>query len=63
VSQTLLGQAAEAGHAGLAKMLLEKGVDVEAKDGLGYTPLCWARMAGNAEAVKLLLKRGARAQL
>jgi hypothetical protein len=38
------------------KLLLEKGTDVESKDGVGQTPLLWAR---NEAIMKLLLEKGA----
>jgi len=39
--------------------LLSSKADVNAKDNNGETPLQWAAMGGNKEAVKMLLKGGA----
>lgn len=39
--------------------LLAAGVDIEACDEHGWTPLCWAAGAGDAAIVQLLLDRGA----
>jgi ankyrin repeat protein len=40
-------------------LLLEKGADVKAHDGLGQTPLYAAAERGKADMVKLLLDKGA----
>src|SRR5206468_3499338 len=43
------------------KLLVERGADVNARAATGITPLMVAaRYNGNAEVVRLLLKRGAR---
>ena len=42
-----------------AELLLEKGSDVNVKDGAGRTPLMLAVRAGNTEGVKLLIAKGA----
>lgn len=42
-------------HAGLIPLLLEKGADIEARDGSGMTPLHHAVSARNIESVKKLL--------
>ena len=40
--------------------MLEKGADVESKDGWrGQTPLSWAAEKGHEEVVKLLPEKGA----
>ncbi|KAK7409434.1 hypothetical protein QQX98_008395 [Neonectria punicea] len=52
-------RAAESGHEGIVKLLLEKGANVEAKDDYGWTPLLWAAENGHEGIVKLLLEKGA----
>jgi ankyrin repeat protein len=42
-----------------ARLLLEKGADVESRDNEGRTPLGWAAEKGHEVVVKLLLERGA----
>lgn len=56
---TLLHLAAWWGQADVAKLLLEKGADKEAKDGGGNTPLLWAARWGQRDVVELLLTHGA----
>jgi ankyrin repeat protein len=46
-------------HIELAKLLLERGADVKAKDNDGYTPLHLASISNYIELAKLLLDRGA----
>src|SRR5262249_34074755 len=41
------------------RLLLEKGAEVNAKDGAGETALMFACTSGNADAVRLLIERGA----
>ena len=43
----------------ISEYLIEKGADVNAKDGFQMTCLIWAASNGNIEMVKLLLKKGA----
>jgi ankyrin repeat protein len=43
------------GHEAVARLLLDKGSDLEAKDKYGRTPLSWAAANGH-EAVARLLK-------
>ena len=43
----------------VAKMLINKGSDVNAKNNLGYTPLHIAALNGSSEIIKLLLENGA----
>lgn len=43
----------------VASYLIEKGANVNAKDGFGMTSLMWASYNGNVELVKLLLEKGA----
>jgi hypothetical protein len=55
--------AAQYGHERLVQLLLDNGVDIEAKDtsgdGMGDTPLHRASRNGHEKVVALLLKRGA----
>ncbi|KAI5803631.1 hypothetical protein DFH27DRAFT_53933 [Peziza echinospora] len=59
--QTPLSWAAEKGQEGVVKLLLEHGVDVEARDMGAYeqSPLSWAAGNGREGVVKLLLEHGA----
>jgi len=41
------------------QLLLDRGAEVDAKDGGGWTPLSWAAMGGHEAVVRLLLDRGA----
>lgn len=41
------------------KFLINMGVDVDARDDVGMTPLMWAAYYGNVEIAKLLLDNGA----
>jgi ankyrin repeat protein len=43
----------------IATYLIDKGADVNVKDGFKMTCLMWAANNGNVELVKLLLKKGA----
>ena len=48
------------GHVSIANLLLDKGLDLEARDSnWGYTPLSWAAENGCEAVVKLLLDKGA----
>ena len=51
--------AAQAGGAALLEYLLQAGARVGAGDALARTPLHYAILFDNAEAAKLLLRRGA----
>jgi len=52
-------QAAADGDIEQVKMLMSKGVDVNAKDKKEKTPLCYAAEAGEMEVVQLLVEAGA----
>jgi len=52
-------EAATNGHTETVQTLLEAGVDVDAKDEGGMTPLMWAAVGGHATTVKVLLTAGA----
>jgi ankyrin repeat protein len=43
----------------MARVILEKGAKVNAKDWLGWTPLMYASYNGRTDLAKLLLKKGA----
>ncbi|KAL6808800.1 hypothetical protein V8C40DRAFT_259353 [Trichoderma camerunense] len=48
------------GHRAIAKLLIEKGADIEAKDDdKGRTPLIWAAKNGHEALIKLLVEKGA----
>ena len=55
-----LGAAAEQGELEIARLLLDRGADVNMADGWCISPLTAAAEHGNTEIVKLLVKRGAR---
>ena len=52
-------QAVKRGDIARARILLEKGSDVNTKLQDGSTPLMWAALPGRPDLVKLLLKNGA----
>jgi ankyrin repeat protein len=54
-----LSFAAISGYKVEVKRFLDAGVDVNATDGLGWTPLIYAAQKGHAGVVELLLERGA----
>ncbi|MCJ7663890.1 MAG: ankyrin repeat domain-containing protein, partial [Desulfobacterales bacterium] len=56
---TALISAAMNGLTDVAKVLLDKGADVNIKDNYGGTALEYAALFGNADIVKLLLEKGA----
>ena len=53
--------AAWKGHAGVVKLLIEKGSRVDIEDGNGRQPLHWAVMNGGMEVPRLLIAAGAKA--
>ena len=57
---TALHDAALGGHTAAAALLLEKGAEIDARDGArGATPLFLAASWGRREMVEFLLERGA----
>ena len=44
---------------GVAALLLDRGVDIDARCGIGATPVTWAAYASTLESVKLFVERGA----
>ena len=48
------------GHTEIAKILIENGADVNAKNNIGETALMWASEREYAEIVKLLKNAGAK---
>lgn len=57
---TPLAWACSSGNVAIAKLLLAKGAEVDARNSMGGTPLMGAAMAGNPELVKLLIAKGAK---
>ncbi len=56
---TPLHEAAAMGHLEVARLLLERGADVNAKNKHGFTPLHFAAGIGHTDVAKLLLEHGA----
>lgn len=56
---TPLHLSARHGGAGVSRVLIEKGADVNPVDKARETPLHWAAERGHAEVVRLLLEKGA----
>ena len=54
-----LSWAVRNGHEAIARLLLEKGANLESKDIKGYTPLSIAAFKGHEAIVRLLLEKGA----
>ncbi len=44
---------------GVAALLLDRGVDINARCGIGATPVTWAAFTSTLESVKLFVERGA----
>ncbi len=57
--QTALHKAAWAGNAAIARMLIERGAEVDARDVNGQTPLSLAARWGNGAVGRLLIAQGA----
>jgi len=57
--RTTLHLAAMKGYLPIVQMLLEKGMDINARDNYGWTPLHLAAERGQQAVVKALLERGA----
>jgi ankyrin repeat protein len=59
--RTALGLAVQAGHGEAARLLLDRGADVNGKTSnlVGGTPLMMAAMRGDGDMVRLLIERGA----
>ena len=62
LSMTPLLLACSGGHAAIARALLEKGADVEARGQLGSAPLHWAAEHAHLDTVRLLLDKGAQVE-
>jgi ankyrin repeat protein len=58
-NNSVLITAAKSGDTNIVQGLLNKGVDVNAKDSNGNTVLMWAAWYGRTNIVKLLLDNGA----
>ena len=56
---TPLHYAAENGHVEIARLLLQNGADVNAKNNYGSTPLHWAAEQDNVDILHLLVENGA----
>ncbi len=59
---TALSVASEEGHAGVVKVLIDHGADLEAAERNGYTPLTRALWRGHKEVMALLQRSGAKCQ-
>lgn len=44
---------------GVARLLLDRGVDIDTRCGIGATPVTWAAFTSTLESVKLFVERGA----
>jgi len=58
-STTALHHAAGHGMVALARVLLDRSADPNARDSTGATPLHWAAAMGHASLAKLLIEKGA----
>lgn len=58
--KTLLHLAAELGKIETIELLLEKHADIEAKDVLGFTPLCHAVKNNHQDILRVLINEGAK---
>ncbi len=59
-TRTPLAAASLSDHAGIVRLLLEKGAPVNAKGSTGDTALHWAAQNGNFEIAEMLVKAGAK---
>ena len=57
--RTALHWAAAQALIGIVELLLDRGADINARDGAGFTPLFWAAEDGNVNTVAFLLDKGA----
>lgn len=60
---SVLHKAAEGGEAGIVKLLLSKGADINRKRKDGWTPLHIAAHEGHFDAVKTLVEKGAKVSM
>eukprot|EP00919_Chromeraceae_sp_WS-2016_P076936 GHVR01182052.1.p1 GENE.GHVR01182052.1~~GHVR01182052.1.p1 ORF type:complete len:116 (+),score=15.91 GHVR01182052.1:30-377(+) len=49
----------EFGHTDIARLLIDKGADVNSRENDGYTPLIWASNRGHTDIARLLIDKGA----
>ena len=56
---TSLHVAAYKGHLSICRLLINNGANIEARESVGRTPLCYAAVFDNIEIVRLLCDRGA----
>ena len=59
---TPLHEAARNGHLETARVLLDRGADVNARDSRGLTPLHYAASNGHLDTARMLVKMGAKAE-
>jgi len=59
VPDTTIVEASKNGHTESVKILIDKGVDINTTDDVGYTSLSYAALKGHAEVVDLLIEYGA----
>lgn len=56
---TALHEAVQGGHVALARLLLEKGVEIDATDMFGRSAISRAALLGHVQLVRLLIENGA----
>ncbi|KAM7197581.1 hypothetical protein V8F33_005547 [Rhypophila sp. PSN 637] len=61
--QTLLTWAAKFGREDIARSLISKGADIQARDREGRSPVWWVSCCGYGEIVRLLIEHGAKCHL